>query len=89
MAGAVIGGAIASSQRPYYADTPYYGGSTYYAGSPYTGAPYDDSEDDGPVVQATPETGGDDVAYCMQTYRSYDPRSGTYLGFDGFRHPCP
>jgi hypothetical protein len=25
----------------------------------------------------------------MQTYRSYDPRSGTYLGFDGYRHPCP
>ncbi|MGB9173724.1 BA14K family protein [Bradyrhizobium sp.] len=25
----------------------------------------------------------------MQQYRSYDPRSGTYLGYDGFRHPCP
>jgi hypothetical protein len=25
----------------------------------------------------------------MQTYRSYDPRSGTYLGNDGYRHPCP
>jgi hypothetical protein len=25
----------------------------------------------------------------MQTYRSYDPQSGTYLGFDGLRHPCP
>jgi hypothetical protein len=25
----------------------------------------------------------------MQTYRSYDPGSGTYLGNDGFRHPCP
>ena len=32
---------------------------------------------------------GDAVAYCMQQYRSYDPRSGTYLGYDGFRHPCP
>jgi hypothetical protein len=36
-----------------------------------------------------PAPGGDDVGYCMQTYRSYDPRSGTYLGNDGFRHPCP
>jgi hypothetical protein len=25
----------------------------------------------------------------MQTYRSYDPQSGTYLGFDGQRRPCP
>jgi BA14K-like protein len=34
-------------------------------------------------------TGGDAVGYCMQRFRSYDPSSGTYLGFDGFRHPCP
>ena len=29
-----------------------------------------------------------DVDYCMRRFRSYDPRSGTYLGFDGLRHPC-
>lgn len=29
------------------------------------------------------------VEYCMRRYRSYDPESGTYLGFDGLRHPCP
>jgi hypothetical protein len=28
-------------------------------------------------------------AYCMRRYRSYDPSSGTYLGYDGYRHPCP
>lgn len=28
-------------------------------------------------------------AYCAQRFRSYDPRSGTYLGYDGYRHPCP
>jgi len=32
---------------------------------------------------------GQDTAYCMQRYRSYDPASGTYLGYDGIRHPCP
>ena len=32
---------------------------------------------------------GDAVAYCMQRFKSYDPRSGTYLGYDGYRHPCP
>ncbi len=31
----------------------------------------------------------DAVAYCMQRFRSYDPASGTYLGYDGMRHPCP
>ncbi|MGZ5866799.1 MAG: BA14K family protein [Xanthobacteraceae bacterium] len=25
----------------------------------------------------------------MQRYRSYDPASQTFLGFDGLRHPCP
>jgi hypothetical protein len=28
-------------------------------------------------------------AYCSQRFRSYDPASGTYLGYDGQRHPCP
>ena len=25
---------------------------------------------------------------CAQRYRSYDPESGTFLGYDGARHPC-
>jgi BA14K-like protein len=79
VAGAVIGGAIASQG--------YYGGPAYAPGY------YDDQQyyDDGPAVAVVPApAGGDDgTAYCMQTYRSYDPQSGTYLGFDGQRHPCP
>jgi len=31
----------------------------------------------------------DDDAYCAQRFRSYDPATGTYLGYDGFRHACP
>jgi hypothetical protein len=31
----------------------------------------------------------DTAAYCAQRFRSYDPASGTYLGYDGLRHPCP
>jgi hypothetical protein len=34
-------------------------------------------------------SGGGVVGYCMQRFKSYDPRSGTYLGYDGYRHPCP
>lgn len=31
----------------------------------------------------------DATAYCSQRFKSYDPSSGTYLGYDGVRHPCP
>lgn len=27
-------------------------------------------------------------AYCARKYRTYDPRSRTYLGYDGLRHYC-
>ena len=36
-----------------------------------------------------PPPPGDPIAYCMQRYRSYDPVSQTYVGYDGYRHPCP
>lgn len=74
VAGAIVGGAIASQG--------YYGGPGYYAPGYY-----DDGYAEDGVVAVAP--GGDDDSYCRQTYRSYDPRSGTYLGNDGFRHPCP
>jgi BA14K-like protein len=86
IAGAVVGGAVAASQGGYYGSSGYYGDGPYYAGTPYYGGPYDDS---GAVVEAAPQGGDDDVAYCMQRYRSYDPASGTFMGNDGMRHPCP
>jgi BA14K-like protein len=44
----------------------------------------------GPAYVAPPPyVGGDAVAYCVQRFRSYDPYSGTYVGYDGLRHPCP
>ncbi len=44
----------------------------------------------GPVYGAPPPyVGGDAVGYCLQRFKSYDPNSGTYLGYDGLRHPCP
>ena len=84
VAGAVIGGALASESYAYY------GGPDYYASGSYPGYYDDGYSDDAAVVAVAPAPGGDDaVAYCMQTYQSYDPASGTYLGFDGLRHPCP
>jgi|SRR5690349_5648058 len=71
--GALIGSALAA---PYYYGGYYpYGG--YYGGDPgYYAEPYEGGGDDG-------------TAYCMQRFRTYDPRSGTYMGNDGRRHPCP
>jgi len=41
-----------------------------------------------PIFQPYP-MGGATVDYCMRRFRSYDSYSMTYLGNDGFRHPCP
>jgi BA14K-like protein len=79
-AGAIIGSAIAS---PYYYGGYYpYGYGAYPAydyppPAPYYGGP------------AYGGPGGDDAGYCAQRYRSYDPATGTFLGYDGQRHPCP
>jgi BA14K-like protein len=32
--------------------------------------------------------GNADVSSCAQRYHSYDPASGTFLGYDGHRHAC-
>jgi hypothetical protein len=74
-AGALIGGALATQNQGYYTDQTY----------PVYSDPGYQYSDAAPVVSDN----GDSVAYCEQTYRSYDPSSGTYLGYDGFRHPCP
>jgi hypothetical protein len=89
-AGLIVGGAIAASQYPYgygYGYAPYgygygYAPAPVYAEPPVYGAP-------GPGYAAPGYAGGDAVAYCSQRFRSYDPASGTYLGYDNLRHPCP
>lgn len=40
-----------------------------------------------PQVIVVPQQPVRDLAYCYQRYRSFD--GSTYLGFDGYRHPCP
>jgi hypothetical protein len=74
--GVIIGGAIASQGYSY-------GAPAYYAPGYYG----DQNYDGGPAV--APAAGDDAVNYCMQTYSSYDPQSGTYVGSDGYQHPCP
>ena len=74
LGGAIIGGILAA---PYY-----YGSGPYYAAPGY----YYEPQPRG-YYYGAPQ--GDAVGYCMQRFRSYDPRSGTYLGNDGYRHSCP
>lgn len=52
-------------------------------------------DDDDEVEYITPGAGApravspDAVAACARRYRSYDPRSMTFLSNDGTRKPCP
>lgn len=40
---------------------------------------YDDDDDD---------YGNAHVEYCLSRYRSYDPETNTFMGFDGLHHEC-
>jgi hypothetical protein len=85
--GAIIGGALNQGyDQGYYQDSV--PDDTYVYSDPGPSYVYSDPA---PVYDAAPQVAdeGDSVAYCQRTYRSYDPASGTYLGYDGLRHPCP
>ena len=43
----------------------------------------------GSAIANSQARAADADAYCSQRFKSYDPASGTYLGYDGNRHPCP
>jgi BA14K-like protein len=103
-AGVATGAAVAAGGYGYGYSDPYYGdnyaydqnysgdnygydnsyaydnGATFNAGIPLVTFNQSAQMDQGPV--------GGDASYCAQRYRSYDPASGTYLGYDGQRHPC-
>jgi len=60
-------------------------GPGYYDyGYDYGYYPYDDDA----YAYVAPGVADDDSG-CAQRFRSYDPSTGTYLGYDGLRHPCP
>jgi hypothetical protein len=69
------------------------GSAPYYYGGAYPYGYYDDGDyaygDDGYETYGSASVGGADDQYCAQRFKSYDPSSGTYLGYDGARHPCP
>lgn len=70
-------------------------GAGYALGSAYGGYPYnnyyydDDSYAYSPGYVESDGVSAADVAYCQQRFKSYNVRTGTYLGYDGLRHACP
>jgi BA14K-like protein len=72
MTGLIIGGLVAA---PRYYEPPY----PYY--DPYYGGYY-------PPRYVAPIGAPGWEAYCFSRYRSFDPVSGTYVGYDGRRHYC-
>jgi len=58
-------------------------GSDYQYYGPTYGAGYSPN-----VYQAYSYSGGSQAS-CQQRFRTFDPASGTYMGRDGRRHPCP
>ena len=105
VAGAVVGGVIAAAQPwnygyydGYDAYAPGYNAYAYYPGSGYGyGYDYAPGYSYSPAYSGyayspgytTGYGGGSDDGYCSQRFRSYDPASGTYMGYDGRRHSCP
>ena len=43
----------------------------------------------GSAIAGSEARAANNDAYCAGRFKSYDPGSGTYLGYDGLRHPCP
>jgi len=80
-AGLAAGSALGYGYGGYYGDPTYY--DDYATNDYYDNGYPGDVGSPGYVV-----SGVVDPAYCAQRYRSYDPASGTYLGYDGLRHPC-
>jgi hypothetical protein len=75
-------GLAAGSALGYGYGGGYYDGDYAYNDGYYDGGYYDGGSPDYVVSSSS------DSSYCAQRYRSYDPASGTYLGYDGLRHPC-
>ena len=104
IAAGVVGGAVAAATSPLWAPGYYdyapgyaYAPDYSYGYGPNYGAYQTYSYETDPAVTVSPGPvvaqgyggGGDGAAYCEQRFRSYDRASGTYLGYDELRHPCP
>lgn len=76
LAAGVIGGAVAAATSPLW-------GPDYYGYAVGPGYPVYDYAPAAPVAVS-----GGGVAWCEAHFRSYNPATGMYLGYDGAYHPC-
>lgn len=79
LAAGVIGGAVAAATSPLWAPGYYdYAWSPAYPVYDYV-----------PAAPAVVVGGGSPgVAWCEAHFRSYNPATGMYLGYDGVHHRC-
>lgn len=49
---------------------------------------YDDTVGNGGAIASAEPWSADWYEYCRDRFRSFDPQTGTYMGFDGKRHFC-
>jgi hypothetical protein len=83
VAAGVVGGAVAAATSPLWAPGYYDYAPGYAYGPGYAYAP-------GPYVASGPVVAQNDAtSYCEARFRSYNPATGTYTGYDGLQHPCP
>lgn len=82
---------------PYYdqPDAVYFEPAPVLREKPYSERRHEKRRDNGPRVVTYEDTvaGGEPWSpewydYCRARFRSFDPKSGTYLGYDGRRHFC-
>jgi BA14K-like protein len=60
-----------------------------YSAASETGAPRFYNYVRGATTVAGHENSGRGVSYCQAHFRSYNPATGNYMGYDGVPHPCP
>lgn len=80
VAAGVIGGAVAAATSPLWAPG-YYDYDPGYAYPPVAAPAYT-------YDYVAPAAGGSSD-WCAARFRSYNPATGMYLGYDGQYHPCP
>jgi hypothetical protein len=75
----------------------YYGGRRYYRGRGYrrgyggaaVAAGVIGLAAGAAIASSARSSGYRTRSWCAQRFKSYNPRTGTYLGYDGRRHACP
>jgi hypothetical protein len=85
--GAVLGlglGVIATTPRP----APYYGPTYYYEPPPPPPRVYYAPPPPPPPVYYNPAWTEAHVEWCISRYRSYNPATNTFIGYDGYQYEC-